>query len=166
MAIAKKHGGYYNRFMKGFAFPSEKSAKDFLVETGNTEQKPSRGNLYRQGEEGLLQQDMGLQADERFNNELTRYQNGKMDKNEMLRLGRPRGVMRAFLPNLPVVMRQRILIKGSVRKHNVAIEALADMPNHLSRPIFVFKRSDNALGVLTEIQNRDGKNICVAIELN
>lgn len=56
--------------MKGFAFPSEKSAKDFLVETGNTEQKPSRGNLYRQGEEGLLQQDMGLQADERFNNEL------------------------------------------------------------------------------------------------
>ena len=105
-------------------------------------------------------------ANERFNSELTRYQNGEMDKNEMLHLGRPQGVMRAFLPNLPIVMRQRILTKGSVRKHNVAIEALADMPNHLSRPIFVFKRSDNALGVLTEIQNRDGKNVCVAIELN
>lgn len=51
LAKAKKHGGYWNRFMKGFAFPSEKSAKDFLAETGNTEQKPSRGNLYRQGEE-------------------------------------------------------------------------------------------------------------------
>lgn len=74
--------------------------------------------------------------------------------------------MRAFLPNLPIVMRQHILTKGSVRKHNVAIEALADMSNHLSRPIFVFKRSDNALGVLTEIQDRDGKNVCVAIELN
>lgn len=51
LAKAKKYGGYWNRFMKGFAFPSEKSAKDFLAETGNTEQKPSRGNLYRQGEE-------------------------------------------------------------------------------------------------------------------
>jgi hypothetical protein len=51
LAKAKKHGGYWNRFMKGFAFPSEKSAKDFLAETGNTEQKPSRGNLYRLGEE-------------------------------------------------------------------------------------------------------------------
>ena len=105
-------------------------------------------------------------ANERFNSELTRYQNGEMDKNEMLHLGRPQGVMRAFLPNLPIVMRQRILAKGSIRKHNVAIEALADMPNHLSHPIFVFKRSDNALGVLTEMQDRDGKNVCVAIELN
>lgn len=105
-------------------------------------------------------------ANERFNNEFTRYQNGEMNKNEMLHLGRPQGVMRTFLPNLPIVMRQRILTKGSVRKHNVAIEALADMPNHLSHPIFVFKRSDNALGVLTEMQDRDGKNVCVAIELN
>ena len=105
-------------------------------------------------------------ANERFNNELTRYQNGEMDKNEMLHLGRPQGVMRAFLPNLPIVMRQRILTKGSVKKHNVAVEALVDMPNHLSHPIFVFKRSDNVLGVLTEMQDRDGKNVCVAIELN
>ena len=37
LAKAKKHGGYWNRFMKGFAFPSEKSAKDFLAETGNME---------------------------------------------------------------------------------------------------------------------------------
>lgn len=105
-------------------------------------------------------------ANERFNNELTRYQNGEMDKNEMLHLGRPQGVMRAFLPNLPIVMRQRILTKGSVKKHNVAVEALVDLPNHLSHPIFVFKRSDNVLGVLTEMQDRDGKNVCVAIELN
>lgn len=39
------------------------------------------------------------------------------------------------------------------------------MPQHLSSPIFVFQRSDNALGVLTEMQDRDGKNVCVAIEL-
>ena len=124
----------------------------------------------RQGAELGLSEPRGEReqraANERFNNELTRYQNGEMDKNEMLHLGRAQGVMRVFLPNLPIVMRQRILTKGSVKKHNVAVEALVDMPNHLSHPIFVFKRSDNVLGVLTEMQDRDGKNVCVAIELN
>lgn len=165
LAKAKKHGGYWNRFMKGFAFPSEKSAKDFLAETGNTEQKPSKGNLYRQGEEGLLQQDMEPQADERFNNELTRYLNGEMDKNEILHLGRPQGVMRAFLPNLPIVMRQRVIKKGSEKKHDVDVSAIMNMPQHLSLPIFVFKRSEDTIGVLTDMRDRNGKNVCVAIEL-
>lgn len=107
-----------------------------------------------------------MSDNERFNSELTRYQNGDMDKNEMLHLGKPHGVMCQFLPDLPIVMRQRILKKGSVKKHNVDVAALANMPQHLSSPIFVFQRDDNALGVLTEMQDRDGKNVCVAIELN
>ena len=106
------------------------------------------------------------EVNERFNNELTRYQSGDMDKNEMLHLGKPQGVMKQFLPDLPIVVRQRILKKGSEKKHNIDVAALANMPRHLSSPIFVFQRSDNALGVLTEMQDRDGKNVCVAIELD
>lgn len=105
------------------------------------------------------------EVNERFNNELTRYQSGDMDKNEMLHLGKPQGVMKQFLPDLPIVVRQRILKKGSEKKHNIDVAALANMPRHLSSPIFLFQRSDNALGVLTEMQDRDGKNVCVAIEL-
>ena len=105
------------------------------------------------------------EVNERFNNELTRYQSGDMDKNEMLHLGKPQGVMKQFLPDLPIIVRQRILKKGSEKKHNIDVAALANMPRHLSSPIFVFQRSDNALGVLTEMQDRDGKNVCVAIEL-
>lgn len=89
------------------------------------------------------------EVNERFNNELTRYQSGDMDKNEMLHLGKPQGVMKQFLPDLPIVVRQRILKKGSEKKHNIDVAALANMPRHLSSPIFVFQRSDNALGVLT-----------------
>ena len=107
-----------------------------------------------------------MSDNERFNSELTRYQNGDMDKNEMLHIGKPQGVMRQFVPDLPIVMRQRILKKGSVKKHNVDVSALANMPKHLSNPIFVFQRSDNALGVFTEMQDRDGRNVCVAIEMN
>ena len=104
-------------------------------------------------------------ANERFNNELTRYQNGEMDKNEMLHLGRPQGVMRTFLPNLPIVMRQRVIKKGSEKKHEVDVSAIMNMPQHLSSPIFVFQRSEDTIGVLTDKRDRNGKNVCVAIEL-
>jgi hypothetical protein len=106
------------------------------------------------------------EVNDKFNAELDRYVKGEMKSSEMLHLGNPNGVMKNFLPDLPVVMRQRILTKGSIKKHNIAVESLADMPKHLAHPIFVFKRSDNALGVLTEMKDRDGKNVCVAIELN
>ncbi len=104
-------------------------------------------------------------ANERFNNELTRYQNGEMDKNEMLHLCRPQGVMRTFLPNLPIVMRQRVIKKGSEKKHEVDVSAIMNMPQHLSSPIFVFQRSEDTIGVLTDMRDRNGKNVCVAIEL-
>lgn len=106
------------------------------------------------------------EVNQKFNDELQRYQNGEMGNNEMFHLGNPEGAMKLFLPNLPIVMRQRIITKGSVKKHNVAPESLLNMPKSLSEPIFIFKREDNALGVLTEMKDRDGKNVCVAIALN
>ena len=102
----------------------------------------------------------------RFNEELERYQNGELNSNDILHLGNPQGVMRMFLPNLPIIVRQRILTKGSVKKHNVDVGALVDMPKYLSYPIFVFQRNDNRLGVLTEMKDRDNKNVCIAVELN
>ncbi len=100
-----------------------------------------------------------------FNEELERYINGDMEANEMLHLGMPNGAMKLFLPDMPIVMRQRILNKASFKKHNIELSALTDMPKHLSEPIFVFHRSVNTIGVLTEMTDRDGKNVCVAIEL-
>lgn len=110
--------------------------------------------------------DRSDQVNKAFNIELERYLNGNMATNEMLHLGLPQGIMIDFLPNLPIVMRQRILTKASVKKHDVDLSALHNLPQHLSAPIFVFKRADNNLGVLTEMKDRNGKNICVAIELN
>ena len=100
-----------------------------------------------------------------FNNALTRYINGDMKSHEILHLGRPRGVMRVFLPNLPIVLRQRVINKGTSKKHEVELSSIIDMPGKLSAPIFVFQRSENTLGVLTDMTDRNGKNVCVAIEL-
>lgn len=114
-------------------------------------------------EEGDIRYRQGV--NERFNEELERYQKGEMGNNEMFHLGNPDGVMRMFLPDLPIVMRPRIINKASHTKHNVGIESMKDLPRMISEPIFVFKRSDKALGVLTEIKDRDGLNVCVAIEM-
>lgn len=109
----------------------------------------------------------GLKRDNStFNAQLTKYQAGDMTSNEFLNVGNPRGVMKLFLPDLPIIMRQRVIRKGIEKKHNVAIEGLYDMPKHLSAPIFVFQRDENSLGILTEMKDREGKNICVAIELS
>ena len=121
--------------------------------------------LFGDGGESMAMSHEQQAANERFNSELTRYQNGEMDKNEILHLGRPQGVMRAFLPNLPIVMRQRVIKKGSEKKHEVDVSAIRDMPQHLSSPIFVFQRSEDTIGVLTDMRDRNGKNVCVAIEL-
>lgn len=104
-------------------------------------------------------------ANKRFNEELTRYQNGEMKPHEILHLGYPRGAMRNFLPNLPIVMRQRVIRKGSEKKHDVDVSAIMNMPNHLASPIFIFQRSEDTIGVLTDMKDRTGKNVCVAIEL-
>lgn len=104
-------------------------------------------------------------VNKRFNEELDAYVNQQMPKNDMLHLGMPLGVLGHFLPNLPIVMRQRILNKASVKKHNVDLLALRDMPKMMSHPIFIFQRADNAIGILTEMKDRDGKNVCVAIDL-
>lgn len=135
---------------------------DMARDVAKREELGLNGHILRESrEEAELRR-----VNNRFNDQLTKWENGEMDKNDMFHLGNPHGVMRAFLPNIPIVMRQRIMTKGSVKRHNVAVSSLVDMPEHLSRPIFVFKRSEDALGVLTEMKDRNGKNVCVAIELN
>ena len=101
----------------------------------------------------------------RFNEQLSRYGRGMMDANEVFHLGRPHGVMQLFLPNIPIVMRQRVITKGTAKKHEVDVQAIINMPQHLSNPVFVFQRSKDTLGVLTDMRDRNGKNVCVAIEL-
>ena len=101
----------------------------------------------------------------RFNDELGRYERGEMGENEMFHLGMPEGVMRGFLPELPIVMRQRVVRKASEKKHDVEVSALRDMPKMLAEPIFVFQRDGESLGVLTEMNDRKGRNVFVAFAL-
>lgn len=143
----------------------EKEAKyadmDASVETANgitsteeNEEENDGDTLYRSDE-----------TNERFNEELERYSNGNMGKNEMFHLGNPRGVIRMFLPDLPIVMRQRVVTKGAEKKHDVEISALSDMPQQIAHPIFVFKKDTDTTGILTEMKDRNGRNVFVAFDI-
>lgn len=111
-------------------------------------------------------QDVIEETNERFNEELSRYKDGRMKSNEMFHLGTPQGAMLAFLPDSPIVMRQKTIRKGTEKKHNVDVDMLKDMPAMIASPIFVFQRDVKKMGILTEMIDRDGKNVCVAIEMN
>ena len=111
--------------------------------------------------------DNDLEAvNKRFNEELERYQQGKMSKNEMFHLGLPNGVMSIFLPNLPIVMRQRVVNKGANKKHNVEVSSIINMPQKISEPIFVFKKDDKSLSILSEMKDKIGRNVFVAFDLS
>ena len=106
------------------------------------------------------------EVNRRFNEELERYQQGKMSKNEMFHLGLPNGVMSIFLPNLPIVMRQRVVNKGANKKHNVEVSSIINMPQKISEPIFVFKKDDKSLSILSEMKDKIGRNVFVAFDLS
>ena len=106
------------------------------------------------------------EVNRRFNEELERYQQGKMSKNEMFHLGLPNGVMSIFLPNLPIVMRQRVVNKGANKKHNVEVSSIINMPQKISEPILVFKKDDKSLSILSEMKDKIGRNVFVALDLS
>lgn len=113
---------------------------------------------YRQGDEGLDA------VNARFNEELARWESGAMDANEYVRVGSPTGVLKQFMPDLPVILRQKVLSK-SRKKHGLTAADMRDLPKALANPVFVFKSSGDTISVLTEIKSAKGENIFVAIEL-
>ena len=121
----------------------------------------------KNSEDIRFRMDNDLEAiNKRFNEELERYQQGKMSKNEMFHLGLPNGVMSIFLPNLPIVMRQRVVNKGANKKHNVEVSSIINMPQKISEPIFVFKKDDKSLSILSEMKDKIGRNVFVAFDLS
>ena len=133
-------------------------------ETGNT-------ILYRFiGEKGAARLDAAeestlQEANERFNEELDKWENGDMTANKYINVGSPKGTLQYFMPKLPIILRQKVLSK-SKKKHGLSATDMRDLPVALAYPIFVFKRGNDSISVLTELENSKGENVFVAIELD
>ena len=104
-------------------------------------------------------------ANRRFNEELDKWESGGMSANEYVTVGNPIGVLRHFTPDLPIILRQKVLSKCR-KKHGLSASDMRNLPAALAEPIFIFKSSDNTIGVLTGLVSDSGENIFVAIELD
>lgn len=104
-------------------------------------------------------------VNERFNEQLDRLENGEMPSNEYLSVGRPTGVMREFIPDLPVIARQKV-IRKAINKHGLSISDIKNLPSAMSNPIFVFRSKAGTISILTELKDNSGRNIFVSVELS
>lgn len=164
--------GWWNRvvssfkdFLRKMGISLEISDNDVRYLLWKSYQNLKGGNgILEQAQDIAFQMELGVgrfrkedDVNERFNEELSQYKNGRMKPNEMFHLGTPQGAMLAFLPDLPIVMSQRTVRKGIEKKHNVDVDMLKDMPSMIASPIFVFQRDVKNIGILTEMIDRDGK---------
>lgn len=105
-----------------------------------------------------------VKFNDRFNKELDRYKNGEMNVNEVVHLGRAKGILAEFIPNSnEIIMRQRVVTKGTSKKHNVDTNAIKNLPILISDPLMIFKKDIGGLGILIRVKDRDDLNVFVAI---
>lgn len=105
-----------------------------------------------------------VKFNDRFNKELDRYKNGEMNVNEVVHLGRVKGILAEFIPNSnEIIMRQRVVTKGTSKKHNVDTNAIKNLPILISDPLMIFKKDIGGLGILIRVKDRDDLNVFVAI---
>lgn len=122
------------------------------------------GNYAEKGIETEYAAESISEVNDSFNKQLERWVGGQMRPDEIISLGIPKGVMRHFLSDSPILLRQKVLSK-SRKKHGLTGLEMINLPGALANPIFVFKSNPETISVLTVLKSGKGENLFVAIEL-
>ena len=104
----------------------------------------------------------------RFNEELEKYQNNELPKGHRFELGMPSVELQsAGFPTLPISMRSSLLAKkAGAERHPFAPTDLRDLVNAIQKPIAIFKYSkDNMRNLIVDV-SRGGKHFLVGVTLN
>ncbi|MDR1373182.1 MAG: hypothetical protein LBJ17_08750, partial [Dysgonamonadaceae bacterium] len=103
---------------------------------------------------------------ERFNEELQQYIDGKISSTHQFNIGTPKGVLSSLFSDISFRIKQDVLRKAK-EKHGIDLSSLKNLPVHLNAPIAVFKSKEGkGKVILTEIKDGKGNNIVAAIHLN
>ncbi len=141
----------------GFEWEAEDVAKQYELRVG--EYGVSR-------KEAMLASERTIEeaVNERFNEDLERWESMSMRPEEIVNAGYPMGIMRQFMPNVPIIIRQKVLSK-SRKKHGLTAREMHGLPGAMANPIFVFKSNEETVSVLTTLKSDSGENLFVAVEL-
>jgi len=96
----------------------------------------------------------------RFNEELEKYQNNELPKGHRFELGMPSAELQsAGFPTLPISMRSSLLAKkAGAERHPFAPTDLRDLVNAIQKPIAIFNYSKNNMRNLIVDVSRGGKH--------
>ncbi|MBQ7975209.1 MAG: C40 family peptidase [Clostridia bacterium] len=104
-----------------------------------------------------------------FSQQIDSWLNRTIGTNETLKLGDTPEVLRQLgAKNLPVMMSQDVLVKITGGKHTIALDDIKQLPDAIADPIMIFKSNtvNNAFVVLTELIDKSGNDVVVALHLN
>lgn len=109
-----------------------------------------------------------IKFNDRFNEELDRYKNGEMKVNEVIHLGKAKGILAKITQSDNfIILSQKVVTKGTKKKHNVDVKQIKNLPILISDPLMIFKRKEgDSYSVLIRAKDNDNKNIFVAVHLN
>ena len=106
---------------------------------------------------------------QRYNAQVDEWINGKMKSSDLFKLGRTPVVLRELgARDLPIVMSQDVMVKVTGGKHSISLDELKQLPKAIADPIMAFKSAtvNNAYVILTELTDKYGNDVVVAMHLN
>ncbi len=106
-------------------------------------------------------------VNEVFNENLERFKKGELKTNDVLLLGKPMDILTAVgLPDWDIQLKQGVL-RSKMKKHNLSIDNLKDLPKAIQQPIMVYEwgKKAKSMVVITELPHGKDK-VTVAIEFD
>lgn len=104
-----------------------------------------------------------------FEKQIDDWLNRELPTNEMLKLGQTPEILKQLgAKNLPVMMNQDVLVKITGGKHTISLDDIKQLPDAIADPIMIFKSNttNDAFVVLTELVDKSGNDVVVALHLN
>lgn len=117
--------------------------------------------------QGGAQSESRYSIDSNLKAQFDNWMQGYMNENDYFYLGdTPKSLTVFGAKTLPMVMTQDVLVKVTGGKHSIALDELSKLPDQIANPVMLFKGSvPNSFVVLTEMQDKSGKEVITAIHL-
>lgn len=116
---------------------------------------------------GGMQSESRYSIDSNLKEQFDNWMQGHMNENDYFYLGdTPKSLTVFGAKTMPMVMTQDVLVKVTGGKHSIALDELSKLPDQIANPVMLFKGSvPNSFVVLTEMQDKSGKEVITAIHL-
>ncbi len=104
-----------------------------------------------------------------FADSIDKWLSGNMKSNEYFELGEPPTVLKELgAKDLPVIMSQDVIVKITGEKHSISLDEIKRLPEAIHDPIMVFSSATvpNAFVLITELTDKSGNDVVVALHLN